>query len=465
MLAVPVLALLLLVSTPQAVRAGLDEPPSCDYQIGWTAHVTGGLGGAVIPVTTLAASGAGSLREALETPGRRVVVFEVGGVIDLALDSLAITEPHVTIAGQTAPSPGITIIRGQLGIFTHDVVVQHVAVRPGDAGQGVGWEPDGISLGSAHDVVVDHCSVSWAVDENLTASGPRFEGATPDDWRANTSHRVTFSNNIVAEALSNSTHSKGEHSKGSLIHDNVTEVLVYRSLYTSNVDRNPMFKGGARGAIVNNYLVNPGIIAMSYILVEDEWMGMTRQLGRASIVGNVLEHGVDSNAASPLLFAVGPLEVHLSDNLATKLSGAEVTPIAGLLTEVDQLGTPPVWPPGLIAGLAADLVAGLVGDVGARPWDRSPIDARIVAEAIAGTTGHVDSQDDVGGYPPVGPPTVAAFDPDDWDECFVFVPEPGREAASAVALLAMALLARARRQADRSARRGDREWNRSSSRA
>ena len=165
--------------------------------IGWTPNVRGGLGGEVIPVTTLASSGPGSLRAALETTGPRVVVFEVGGVIDLATESLAIQEPFVTIAGQTAPSPGITIIRGSLSIFTNDVVVQHLTVRPGDAGQAVGWEPDGISLGSAHDVIVDHCSVSWAVDENLTASGPRFDGATPDDWRANTSHRVTFSHNLA----------------------------------------------------------------------------------------------------------------------------------------------------------------------------------------------------------------------------------------------------------------------------
>lgn len=444
----PSLTLLLVVALSSCVspRASASAAPgSCDYQVGWTSHVQGGLGGEVIKVTSLAASGPGSLREALETPGPRVVVFEVGGVIDLATNSLGIVEPYLTVAGQTAPSPGIMIIRGTLGIHTHDVVVQHLAVRPGDAGQGVGWEPDGITLGSAHDVIIDHCSVSWAVDENLTASGPRFEGATPDDWRENTSRRVTFSHNIVAEALSNATHAEGEHSKGSLIHDNVTDVLVYRNLYTSNVDRSPMFKGGARGAIVNNYVVNPGLIAMSYFLVPDEWTGMTHQVGRMSVVGNVLDQGLDTSAANPLVFAFGLLEIHLDDNAASSLSGDPVNLLSTIGTEVTEVAAPPAWPAGLDVAASGDVVALLAGDVGARPWDRSPIDARIVSEALAGTTRHIDSQDDVGGYPLVAPPTLAPFDPSEWDDCYSFVPEPGLESCGIVALAVLAAGARRRK--------------------
>jgi hypothetical protein len=69
-------------------------------------------GGAIVRVTNLNADGPGSLKAALETKGPRIVVFEVGGVIDLGRTTLEITEPYLTIAGQTAPSPGITIIRG-----------------------------------------------------------------------------------------------------------------------------------------------------------------------------------------------------------------------------------------------------------------------------------------------------------------------------------------------------------------
>ena len=77
-------------------------------------------------------------------------------------------------------------------------------MRPGEAGQakGSGWGEDAFSTQvGAHDVIVDHCTFTWATDENLSASGPRFTGATPDDWRAGTSHRITFSYNIIAEGL------------------------------------------------------------------------------------------------------------------------------------------------------------------------------------------------------------------------------------------------------------------------
>ena len=79
---------------------------------GWAATTPGGRGGRILRVTTLAATGPGSLAAALQTKGPRIVVFEVGGVIDLGRSVLRVSEPDVTIAGQTAPSPGITLIRG-----------------------------------------------------------------------------------------------------------------------------------------------------------------------------------------------------------------------------------------------------------------------------------------------------------------------------------------------------------------
>jgi hypothetical protein len=187
-------------------------------------------------VTTLAADGPGSFAQAIRVSEPRIVVFEVGGVIDLDGRILAIEDPYLTIAGQTAPSPGITLIRGGLQVRTHDVVIRHIRIRPGEAGhaKSSGWEPDALATSSAYDVIVDHCSFSWATDENLSASGPRFDGDSPDKWRRGTSHRITFSNNIIAEGLSHSTHSKGEHSKGSLIHDNADKIAIVGNLFTSN---------------------------------------------------------------------------------------------------------------------------------------------------------------------------------------------------------------------------------------
>ena len=124
------------------------------------AEDIGGKGGEFIRVTNLDSNGPGSLREALETKGPRIIVFEVGGVIDLNKNSLRISEPFVTVAGQTAPSPGITIIKGSVGIVTHDVLVQHIRIRPGDAGEPKksGWEVDGIATSGkdAYNIIIDH---------------------------------------------------------------------------------------------------------------------------------------------------------------------------------------------------------------------------------------------------------------------------------------------------------------------
>ncbi|CAN5718984.1 hypothetical protein BH23PLA1_BH23PLA1_34980 [soil metagenome] len=120
-------------------------------------------------------------------------------------------------------------------------------------------------------MLIDHCSIAWATDENLSASGPRFDGENVEQWRQNTSHDITFSNCIIAEGLDDSTHAKGGHSKGSLIHDNASNIAIIGNLYASNVDRNPLFKGGARGVIVNNLSDNPRSRAVHYRLVSGEW--------------------------------------------------------------------------------------------------------------------------------------------------------------------------------------------------
>jgi hypothetical protein len=401
------------------VKAGTKPAPvgSCDWARGFAASTVGGRGGRVLRVTTLASSGPGSLAEALTTSGPRIVVFEVGGVLDLALSTLKIDEPFVTIAGQTAPAPGITLIRGGISVATHDVVIQHLRVRPGTAGQKTGWQPDGISSSSgAYNFIVDHCSLSWAVDENLSASGSRFKGNTPDEWRQNTTHQVTFSHNIVAEGLAQATHEKGEHSKGSLIHDNVTGVLVYGNLYASNTERNPFFKGGARGVVANNFIVNPGKYAMKYTLVEDEWTGHAPESGQMSVVGNVLKYGANTPPQTPLLFSsgVGPCDVFLKDNVALDARGQPVPLLGGLVQNFHEQTEPPVWPRGFEAAPAKTVVDKLVREVGARPWDRDAIDARIVEHALTGTSRIIDSEAEVGGYPSPAP-TSAAFVPEAWE--------------------------------------------------
>ena len=379
--------------------------------VGFGTDTVAGSGGQVIRVTSLAESGAGSLREALDTAGPRIVVFEVGGVIDLQQIDLSISEPFITVAGQTAPSPGITIIKGGLSIRTHDVLMQHVSIRPGDAGQpkGSGWEPDGISTsgGDAFNIVIDHCSLTWAVDENLSASGPRTEG--PDA----TSHRITFSHCIIAEGLDDSSHSKGPHSKGSLIHDFVRDVSIIGCLYAHNDQRNPYFKAFTTGVIVNNVIYNPGTSAILLFYVPSEWdgTGLTPENGQFSIVGNVLYHGVDTRTGLGMIGPYSGMRI-----CTTMLPGTKTVFEAEIAyLSVVQLDEPPVWPEGLVSRseCGSDTTEWVLQNAGARPGDRDPIDARIVATVRDNTGGIIDSQDDVGGYPTYSPTTRELMVPED----------------------------------------------------
>ncbi len=378
---------------------------------GWT-QTRGGGDGRVIRVSTLAARGEGSLEAALAQEGPRVIEFAVGGVIDLGGRTLQIARPAVTVAGETAPSPGITLINGGVSVTTHDVIVRHIRIRPGAGTRArkSGWEIDGLATaGGARDVIVDHCSFSWATDENLSASGPRFEGASPDDWRRNTSRRVTFSHNLIAEGLNNSTHAKGRHSKGSLIHDNTSEVLVYGNLYHSNDDRNPFFKGGARGAVVNNVITNPGRRVVHFTLVPAEWEGHAWERGAMAIVGNVARQGPSSVTPMAFFEASGPCDVLLRDNRFLDANGTELPlsaarrdPQRGLVphadnSEVRMMSSAPVWPAGLKARPATEVEPWVFAHAGARPWDRDAIDRRLVEEARTGRGKLIDFESEVGG--------------------------------------------------------------------
>jgi len=403
--------------------------------LGWAAHTPGGRGGQIIRVTTLAPEGPGSFLEAVMTKGPRIVVFEVGGVIDLNLRTVTLREPFLTIAGQTAPSPGITLIRGGLDVGAHDVIIQHIRVRPGEAGAAKmsGWETDSLStIGGAYNVIVDHCSLTWATDENLSASGPRFNGKTPDEWRQHTSHSITFSNNLIAEGLANSTHSKGEHSKGSLIHDNVTDILIVGNLYAHNMERSPLFKGGARGVVANNLIYDPGTRAIHYNLIAEEWGDQPKQLGQMTVIGNVMRAGPSTPAdlAFFMLGGSGDVELYAADNIVVDRLGRPM-PMQGRYTTsaagVKDGPKPTHLPEGLVLMRASEVQDFVIKNVGARPWDRDHTDSRILADTIEGRGKIIDSEHEVGGYP-VQKMTHQAFDPNAWDLRFV-TPVPARAPA------------------------------------
>lgn len=389
---------------------------------GWT-NTKGGQGGVLLRVTNLDANGPGSLKAAIETPGPRTVVFEVGGAIDMKGVPMDIRHPHITIAGQTAPNPGITILRSETTIRTHDVIIQHLRFRPGVFGRTKrsGESQDGLStLGGAHNVLVDHCSFSWGTDENLSASGPRFAGETPEEWRLRTSHQITYAHNLIYEGLSNSIHAKGEHSKGSLIHDNTSKILLYGNVYISNKERNALFKGGSHGAMINNLIFNPGRFAIHYNLWSNEWVNKPLQVGRLSLIGNQLRYGPNTQKGVSLftLRGEGPLQLTMFDNHAEDRDGR----LAPLLRDqsngqaVLEIVKNPDIPTGLRIRPPASLMKELHSIVGARPWNRDNLDQHAVDSMLIGKGRIIDREDDNPiGVPQIDEPVRRKFNEELWN--------------------------------------------------
>jgi hypothetical protein len=381
----------------------------------------GGKGGRIIRVTTLAKDGPGSLAEAIAAKGKRIIVFEVGGAIDLQRSVLDIKEPYVTIAGQTAPSPGITLLRGGIDVHAHDVKISNLRVLTGADGQPrlSGWEADAFSTVGAYNVVIENNTFLWAIDENMSASGPRFDGKTLADWRKNTSHDVVFRRNLAAEGLANASHPKGEHSKGSLVHDNTTGIVFDRNIWAHNVERAPLVKGGAQVLMVNNLIYNPGHRAVHYNLMDLEWAGHAPVTGEITAVGNVMRGGNDTDDGLPFLMlgGVGDLAWYGKDNRAVDRHGNPL-PMFGRYGETGAKLIVKDAPLADLSGYdilpSGEVETTLLATAGARPWDRGEEEIRVLFFIAEGRGDILDSEDEVGGYPKLEA-THAPFREGDWD--------------------------------------------------
>lgn len=163
---------------------------------GYGQFARGGRGGRVIEVTNLDDSGPGSLRAAVEAEGPRTVVFRVGGTIELK-SKLKIHNPYITIAGQTAPGDGITIRGYPFGCCgAHDVIMRYVRIRVGDES---GRTLDGTGFCSSDHSILDHCSISWSIDEAVSSRSAK---------------NITLQRCLIAQALNVAGHEKYAQGKG-----------------------------------------------------------------------------------------------------------------------------------------------------------------------------------------------------------------------------------------------------------
>jgi hypothetical protein len=189
-----ILLLLVITNIPSATAAttGTNATLAFPSAEGYGRFARGGRGGRVIAVTNLADSGPGSLRAAVEAEGPRTVVFDVSGLITLE-SKLVVrkTNSNLTIAGQTAPGKGICIRKFNFGMMgAHDVIIRYLRVRPGNIS---GTTLDGMGMASSGECIIDHCSISWTLDEAFSS-----RGAT----------NITLQRTLISEALNEAGHKK-----------------------------------------------------------------------------------------------------------------------------------------------------------------------------------------------------------------------------------------------------------------
>lgn len=206
---------------------------------------TGGRGGKVIAVTNLNDSGEGSLRAALETEGPRIVVFRVAGTIEVKND-LNINHPNITVAGQSAPGDGICIA-GTFNINTHNVILRHIRVRRGVPVGGQG--DDNIGGNPNHHIIIDHCSTSWGMDENISLyrrMRPSLDGSTQIKDPA---ENITIQWTISSEALDARGHAFGGTWGGN-------PSTFHHNLFACNTARNPSIGMSGPFDFRNNVIFN-----------------------------------------------------------------------------------------------------------------------------------------------------------------------------------------------------------------
>lgn len=213
---------------------------------GYGANANGGRGGTVYHVTNLNDSGPGSLRTGIGT-ANRTIVFDVSGTIELVTD-LKINKNNITIAGQTAPGDGICL-KGRLVSVQdcRDVIVRFIRTRAGDVNcttnEATTFQDDSFHLVNTTNVIIDHISSSWSIDECLSAT-----------WSTN----VTVQWCMISESLKNSCHPKGAHGYGSLIRYAAGGVTYHHNLYADHDSRNPRPGDNIHLDFVNNVVYNWG---------------------------------------------------------------------------------------------------------------------------------------------------------------------------------------------------------------
>lgn len=399
-----VLSGLALLSTPYA--HGADRPRAFPDAEGFGAHARGGRGGQVLFVTNLEdyrpgkdARIEGSLRAACEAKGPRIVIFRVAGTI-LLRASLAIKEPFLTLAGQSAPGGGVCLRDYGTSVSTHDVVIRHLRFRPGDrVGRRLGeagksWQTDALGMsGGARNVIFDHCSASWGNDETLSVSGAGITDVTVQ-WC------------IISESLNDSTHHKGRHGYGTLLRTN-GRVTFHHNIYAHHYSRCPRPGTYGEGCLLLDFRNNVIYHGRGYSAKDPVRMNYVANYIKKPIqyAFSVGGEGTRMYVAGNVLEGTEPPEDNWALIANAKDGNKRAKPF-----DVAPVRTDP----------AAEAYGRALAEAGATRPKRDAVDERIVRQIRSGTGGLINRAEDVGGWPDLADGELPADTdgdgmPDSWE--------------------------------------------------
>lgn len=358
-----------------------------------------------VPVKT------GSLRQCIGTdPGvdtGKFILFEVSGTINATHSPYyyRIDSRGTAIYGQTAPSPGVTLRNVVLTINASDVVVQHLRVRVGGNLDGrIYHSRDGIVIGAAENdtvenVIVDHCSVSWSVDENINIYENHPDTAVIAD--------VTIANCIISEGLRNNIHEDGPHAKGMQVGGNGSDgpvrVAILANIWAHAHDRGPRVSAGGDIVVANNLIYNYEETTM--------WMLDGNDVARHfNFTGNAIIGGDNSGAYAEDYFlrvwdggGSGASIYSVDNRCGDGNSGAPIwteiqespSDLDGISLQGSAIVTTEVFENVSITGAtyleSGELRTHLVNSAGARRTDRNVVDERIIADVLNDTGGLIDT--------------------------------------------------------------------------
>lgn len=370
---------------------------------GYGRFAKGGRGGDVYHVTNLEDNGEGSLRNGIETATvPRTIVFDVSGNIILK-KRLLVNKPFLTIAGQTAPGEGITIYGGTFTIQESHIIVRYIRVRLGDTN---GIQDDAVTITRGSNIILDHISASWSVDETLSCQSSHVDSLTVQ-W------------SIISESLRKSIHEKGAHGYGGIIGS--TRQSFHHNLYAHHSSRSPKVTGRRHCEVDfrNNVIYNWGFNSCydgtaSYM----NWVNNYYKPGPATepkvrrrifalsdlpIADEKNNSPEDSKKYETSLYASGNFMEGFPEVTKDNWNGG--IDFMNGATEAKNRAIEPAFEAPAIKQQSAKEAYALVLENAGVSIKRDVIDLRIIKEVKSGTytygdKGMIDSQKDVGGLPP-----------------------------------------------------------------